>query len=80
MLFNKCKGVINPKNKTYTSVFEDVYVSKDHLDAKDRIQHTSNLENSLDFEEEILDEVVLANEAISLFDAEIALDEAASEA
>ncbi|GKF04201.1 zinc finger BED domain-containing protein RICESLEEPER 2 [Tanacetum coccineum] len=53
---------------------------KDHLDTTDRIQHTSNLENSLDFEEEILDEEVLANEAISLIDEEIALDEAASEA
>ncbi|GJZ75668.1 zinc finger BED domain-containing protein RICESLEEPER 2 [Tanacetum coccineum] len=53
---------------------------KDHLDATDRIQHTSNLENTLDFEEEILDEEVLENEAIALFDVEIALDEAASEA
>ncbi|GKB23093.1 hypothetical protein Tco_0862494 [Tanacetum coccineum] len=53
---------------------------KDHLDATDRIQHTSNLENSLDFEEEILEEEVLENEAIALSDEEIALDEAASEA
>ncbi|GJZ44834.1 zinc finger BED domain-containing protein RICESLEEPER 2-like protein [Tanacetum coccineum] len=52
----------------------------DHLDATDRIQHTSNLENSLDFEETILDEEVLANEAISLSDEEIALDKAANEA
>ncbi|GKE19228.1 zinc finger BED domain-containing protein RICESLEEPER 2, partial [Tanacetum coccineum] len=29
---------------------------KGHLDATDRIQHTSNLESSLDFEETILDE------------------------
>ncbi|GJR88879.1 zinc finger BED domain-containing protein RICESLEEPER 2 [Tanacetum coccineum] len=28
---------------------------KDHLDATERIQHTSNLENALDFEKEILD-------------------------
>ncbi|GJW83846.1 zinc finger BED domain-containing protein RICESLEEPER 2 [Tanacetum coccineum] len=53
---------------------------KDHLDATDRIQHTSNLENCLDFEEEILDEQVLVNEVISLSDEEIAVDEAASEA
>ncbi|GJT31837.1 hypothetical protein Tco_0922256 [Tanacetum coccineum] len=39
---------------------------KDHLDATDRIEHTLNLENSLDFEEEILDEEVLENEAIAL--------------
>ncbi|GKC35608.1 hypothetical protein Tco_1047992 [Tanacetum coccineum] len=53
---------------------------KDHLDATDRIQHTLSLENSLDFEEEILEEEVLENEAIALFDEEIVLDEAASEA
>nr|GEX22082.1 zinc finger BED domain-containing protein RICESLEEPER 2 [Tanacetum cinerariifolium] len=39
---------------------------KDHMDANDRIQHTSNLENSRDFEEEIFDEEVLENEAIAL--------------
>ncbi|GJV16086.1 hypothetical protein Tco_1361409 [Tanacetum coccineum] len=33
-----------------------------------------------DFEEEILDEEVLENEAIAFFDEEITLDEAASEA
>ncbi|GJW89576.1 zinc finger BED domain-containing protein RICESLEEPER 2 [Tanacetum coccineum] len=53
---------------------------KDHLYATDQIQHTSNLKNSPGFEEEILDEEVLAYEAISLFDEEIALDEVASEA
>ncbi|GKF14884.1 zinc finger BED domain-containing protein RICESLEEPER 2, partial [Tanacetum coccineum] len=47
---------------------------KDHLDATERIQHTSNLENALDFEEEILDEEVHENEAMPLFDGEIALD------
>ncbi|GJR70973.1 retrotransposon ORF1 [Tanacetum coccineum] len=46
-----------------------------------RIEYnTSNLENSLDFEEEILDEEVLENEGIAFSDEEIALDEAASEA
>nr|GEU78238.1 zinc finger BED domain-containing protein RICESLEEPER 2 [Tanacetum cinerariifolium] len=53
---------------------------KDHLDATDRIQRTSNVENSLDFEETILDEEVLANETFPLFDEEIALDETALEA
>ncbi|GJV55838.1 hypothetical protein Tco_1456843 [Tanacetum coccineum] len=53
---------------------------KDHLDATERIQHTSNLENALDFEEEILEEEVQENEATPLSDEEIALDEAASEA
>ncbi|GJX43381.1 zinc finger BED domain-containing protein RICESLEEPER 2 [Tanacetum coccineum] len=53
---------------------------KGHLDATDRIQHTSNLESSLDFEETILDEEVLANETFPLSDEEIALDETAFEA
>nr|GEU79685.1 zinc finger BED domain-containing protein RICESLEEPER 2 [Tanacetum cinerariifolium] len=53
---------------------------KDHLDANERIQHISNLENTLDFEEAIFDEKVLAGEAISLSNEEIAQDEAASEA
>nr|GEZ56607.1 hAT family dimerisation domain containing protein [Tanacetum cinerariifolium] len=53
---------------------------KDHMDATERIQHTSNLENALDFEEEILDEEVQENKAIPHFDEKIALDEAASEA
>ncbi|GJY42255.1 zinc finger BED domain-containing protein RICESLEEPER 2-like protein [Tanacetum coccineum] len=45
-----------------------------------RVQHTSNLENSLDFKEEILEEEVQEHEAIALSDEEVALDEAASEA
>ncbi|GKC92769.1 hypothetical protein Tco_1158211, partial [Tanacetum coccineum] len=52
----------------------------DHMDATERIQHTSNLENALDFEEEILDEDVQENKAIPLSDEESALDEAASKA
>nr|GFA52768.1 hypothetical protein [Tanacetum cinerariifolium] len=40
----------------------------------------SKFKNPLDFEEEILEEEVLENEAIALSDEEIALDEAASEA
>ncbi|GKA61172.1 zinc finger BED domain-containing protein RICESLEEPER 2-like protein [Tanacetum coccineum] len=53
---------------------------KDLLDATERIQHTSNLENCLDFEAEILEEEVLEHEAITLSDEEAALDEVASEA
>ncbi|GJZ02800.1 reverse transcriptase domain-containing protein [Tanacetum coccineum] len=49
---------------------------KDHLDAQKRKQHTSNLENALDFEEKILDAEVQKNEAIPLFDEENALDAA----
>ncbi|GJV74854.1 zinc finger BED domain-containing protein RICESLEEPER 2 [Tanacetum coccineum] len=64
---------------TPTSLEMCMYL-KDHLDATDRIQHASNLENSLDSKEDILDEEVLENEAIALSDEEIALDEAAYEA
>nr|GEV55839.1 ribonuclease H-like domain-containing protein [Tanacetum cinerariifolium] len=53
---------------------------KDHLDATEQIQQTSNLENSLDFVAELLEEAVLEHVAIALSDEEVALDEAASEA
>ncbi|GKD65766.1 zinc finger BED domain-containing protein RICESLEEPER 2-like protein, partial [Tanacetum coccineum] len=45
----------------------------------ERVQHTSNLENSLDFEAKILEEEVQELEAITLSDEEVAMDEAASE-
>ncbi|GJU19692.1 zinc finger BED domain-containing protein RICESLEEPER 2-like protein [Tanacetum coccineum] len=41
---------------------------KDHLDAQERKQHTSALENALDFEDEILDAKVQENEATPLSD------------
>ncbi|GJW49542.1 zinc finger BED domain-containing protein RICESLEEPER 2-like protein [Tanacetum coccineum] len=47
---------------------------KDHLDAQERKQHTSALENSLDFEDVIFDAEVQENEATPLSDEEIALD------
>ncbi|GJV35906.1 kinase-like domain, phloem protein 2-like protein [Tanacetum coccineum] len=53
---------------------------KDHMDAAEWVQHTLNLKNSLDFEEEILEEEVQEHEARALSDEEAALDEAASEA
>nr|GEU35319.1 zinc finger BED domain-containing protein RICESLEEPER 2-like [Tanacetum cinerariifolium] len=53
---------------------------KDYLGATERIQHTSNLKNDLDFKKEILEEEVRENEAMPLLDEEIALDEAASKA
>ncbi|GKB42992.1 zinc finger BED domain-containing protein RICESLEEPER 2-like protein [Tanacetum coccineum] len=49
---------------------------KDHLDAQERQQHTSTLENALDFEDEILDAEVQENKATPLSDEEIALDAA----
>ncbi|GKD78764.1 zinc finger, BED-type, phospholipase-like, homeodomain-like protein [Tanacetum coccineum] len=70
-------------NPRMTRVFQNHLQSKyncDHLDATERIQHTSNLKNTLDFEEGIYDEETQAGEAILLFDKEITQDEAASEA
>ncbi|GJW55391.1 zinc finger BED domain-containing protein RICESLEEPER 2-like protein [Tanacetum coccineum] len=52
---------------------------KDHLDAQERKQDKSTLETPVDFEEEILDVEVQANEVIPLSDEEIALDAASSE-
>ncbi|GJU15005.1 zinc finger BED domain-containing protein RICESLEEPER 2 [Tanacetum coccineum] len=52
---------------------------KDHMDATERIQHTSNLKNALDFREEILDEEVQENEATPLSYEEIALDSGGEE-
>ncbi|GJV87265.1 zinc finger BED domain-containing protein RICESLEEPER 2 [Tanacetum coccineum] len=52
---------------------------KDHLDAQERKQDKSTLETPVDFEEEILDAEVQANEAIPLSDEEIAHDAASSE-
>ncbi|GKE66766.1 zinc finger BED domain-containing protein RICESLEEPER 3, partial [Tanacetum coccineum] len=52
---------------------------KDHLDAQERKQDKSTLETPVDFEEEVLDAEVQANEVIPLSDEEIALDAASSE-
>ncbi|GJV94524.1 zinc finger BED domain-containing protein RICESLEEPER 2 [Tanacetum coccineum] len=52
---------------------------KDHLDAQERKQDKSTIENPIDFEEEILDAEVQENKAIALSDEEIALDAASSE-
>ncbi|GJW61214.1 zinc finger BED domain-containing protein RICESLEEPER 2 [Tanacetum coccineum] len=57
-----------------------VQATLDHMDAAKRVQHTSNLKNSLDFEAEILEEELKEHEAIALSDEEVAMDEAASEA
>ncbi|GKD27867.1 zinc finger BED domain-containing protein RICESLEEPER 3 [Tanacetum coccineum] len=52
---------------------------KDHLDAQERKQDKFTLETLVDFEEEVLDAEVQANEVIPLSDEEIALDAASSE-
>nr|GEY51193.1 hypothetical protein [Tanacetum cinerariifolium] len=53
--FNKWEGVVNPKNKTHYASLEMCMCLKDHLDAQERKQAKSSLENPVDFEEEILD-------------------------
>nr|GEV97950.1 hypothetical protein [Tanacetum cinerariifolium] len=57
-----------------TKILSGVYYPTSPL----RKQHKSGLENPIDFEEEILDAEVQQNEAISLFEEEIALDVASS--
>ncbi|GKA59112.1 zinc finger BED domain-containing protein RICESLEEPER 2 [Tanacetum coccineum] len=52
---------------------------KDHLDAAERIQHISSLKDGLEYEEQLHGVEVETGNALSLFDEEIALDEAAIE-
>nr|GEY07984.1 bromo adjacent homology (BAH) domain, zinc finger, RING/FYVE/PHD-type [Tanacetum cinerariifolium] len=52
---------------------------KDQLDAQERKQHKSGLENLIDFEEEILNAEVQQNKVIPLSEEEIAIDVATSE-
>nr|GEU85937.1 zinc finger BED domain-containing protein DAYSLEEPER-like [Tanacetum cinerariifolium] len=51
----------------------------DRLDAQERKQDKYSLENTVDFEEEILDAEVQQNKAIPLSEEEIALDVASTE-
>ncbi|GKB68165.1 zinc finger BED domain-containing protein RICESLEEPER 2 [Tanacetum coccineum] len=53
--------------------------STNHLDAQERKQDKYTLKTLVDFEEEVLDAEVQANEAIPLSDEEIALDATSSE-
>nr|GEX12285.1 RNA-directed DNA polymerase, eukaryota [Tanacetum cinerariifolium] len=52
---------------------------KDHLDAQERKQHKSDLENPMNFEEKILDAEVQQNKSIPLSEEEITIDVASSE-
>ncbi|GJU79316.1 zinc finger BED domain-containing protein RICESLEEPER 2-like protein [Tanacetum coccineum] len=52
----------------------DIISVQDHLNAKERKQDKCPLETPLDFEECVFDDEVEQNEAIPLFDEEIALD------
>ncbi|GJY81650.1 gypsy type transposase [Tanacetum coccineum] len=80
-VFSTSGRVLSIRRTRLTPAFLEMCMClKDHLDKKDRIQNTSSLEHSLDFEEDILEAEVQDNEAIPLFDEEITLDEAASEA
>ncbi|GKE83756.1 zinc finger BED domain-containing protein RICESLEEPER 2 [Tanacetum coccineum] len=61
------------------SVASEFTFSTNHLDAQERKQDKSTLETPEDFEEEILDAEVQANESIPLSSEEIALDVTSSE-
>nr|GEV61659.1 hypothetical protein [Tanacetum cinerariifolium] len=52
---------------------------KDHLDAQEHKQDKSTLETPVDFEEQMLDADMQANEVIPLSDEEIALDATSNE-
>ncbi|GJY48492.1 zinc finger BED domain-containing protein RICESLEEPER 2-like protein [Tanacetum coccineum] len=69
------------KTRLAPSSLEMCMCLKDHLDAQERKQDKSTFETPVDFEEEVLDAEVQANEAIPLSDEEIeiALDAASSE-
>ncbi|GKD56510.1 hypothetical protein Tco_1289897 [Tanacetum coccineum] len=73
---NKWKGVVQSEEQTTAESLEMCMCLKDHLDAQERKQHTSTLENALDFEDEVLDAEMQENEATPLSDEEIALDAA----
>ncbi|GJS08614.1 zinc finger BED domain-containing protein RICESLEEPER 2-like protein [Tanacetum coccineum] len=75
--FSTCGRVLSIRRTKLTpSSLEICMCLKDHLDAQEHKQHTSTFENTLDFEDEILDADVQENEATPLSDEEIALDAA----
>nr|GEU89311.1 zinc finger BED domain-containing protein RICESLEEPER 2 [Tanacetum cinerariifolium] len=77
--FSTSRRVLSIQRTRLTPVsLEMCMCLKDHLDAQERKQDKSTLETPLDFEEEILDAEVQANEAIPLSDEEITLDAASS--
>nr|GEY31084.1 zinc finger BED domain-containing protein RICESLEEPER 2 [Tanacetum cinerariifolium] len=53
---------------------------KDHLDATEHIQHIASLEDELEYEGQLHDVEVTMGEANIIFDEELTLDEATSEA
>nr|GEV29113.1 zinc finger BED domain-containing protein RICESLEEPER 2-like [Tanacetum cinerariifolium] len=64
------------RTKLTLSSLEMCMCLKDYLNAQERKQHTSTLESTIDFEDEILDAEVQENEATPLSDEQIALDAA----
>nr|GEV58478.1 hypothetical protein [Tanacetum cinerariifolium] len=78
--FSTSERVLSIRRTRLTLASLDMFMClKDHLDAQERKQDKSTLETPVDFEEEILDVELQANEAIPLSDKEIALDAASSE-
>ncbi|GKB96640.1 zinc finger BED domain-containing protein RICESLEEPER 2 [Tanacetum coccineum] len=74
------RDLLSVQASTIASEFAFSISGKDHLDAAERIQHISSLEDGLDYEEQLHDVEVETGFAISLSNKEITLDEAASEA
>ncbi|GJY90894.1 zinc finger BED domain-containing protein RICESLEEPER 2 [Tanacetum coccineum] len=53
---------------------------KDHSDADERIQHIASLEDGLEYEGKLHDVEMTTGESYTIFDVELALDEATSKA
>ncbi|GJS92593.1 zinc finger BED domain-containing protein RICESLEEPER 2 [Tanacetum coccineum] len=64
---------------TPTSLEMCIYL-KDHLDEAERIQHIASVEDRLEYEGQLHDVEVTTGEANTIFNEELALDEATSEA
>ncbi|GJS47578.1 zinc finger BED domain-containing protein RICESLEEPER 2 [Tanacetum coccineum] len=81
LAFSTSGRVISIRRPTLTPTsLEMCTCLKDHLDATERIQHISSLEDRLEYEEQLHDVEVEMGNVFSLFDEKIALDEATSEA
>ncbi|GJY05351.1 hypothetical protein Tco_0371291, partial [Tanacetum coccineum] len=78
-IWNEVEGyLIDTKNKTNTASWEMCICLKDHLDAQERIQHTSNLEGEcLEIEQQLHEVELEMGYPINIGDEEIVLEQQA---
>nr|GEW14200.1 zinc finger BED domain-containing protein RICESLEEPER 2-like [Tanacetum cinerariifolium] len=73
--FSTSGRVLSIRRTRLTPASLEIYMClNDHLDSKERKQDKCPLEIPLDFEEDVFDDEMQLNEAISLYDEDIALD------